>query len=421
MTHPTDAKRAAYQFLIQTKLSGVLTPAEIAKLQTTGAVNMIEAQAGGGGATDVVATVVNWVKTYPLFFKYSTDTSKESFTDSQLVYNGALTFAAAARELPETYRALHGENRANEPALDGLFALRSNGVDVGTRVDTPNLTGTTGSGTALTDAAVVTGGGSLFGTWGLVKYKAIMNKGVTAAIIAETDTTLDTIAEVSAVYDGYATGNQVPRERLFEAIDTLTRGGVSVQFSQIYALRNDMTNFNKLTSPGAIKLMASAGGSFATVSGLSAQKFADLTNTNAIRAIDKCAATYTALDTVYTANIDKYNALLTDASVSLCSKGYAGIDYAGLSTHYGTTYTPAVKKAYLDLVEPVNHDLFANGVSLANVAAAITAGRAKCFTPVLKKIIFDSAAPAATIYNSLVGLAGTDPYSGLEDIGFGPC
>lgn len=417
MTHPTAAKRAEYQVLIQTKLEGVLTPAEIAKLQTTGAVNLIQAQSAGDGTTDVVATAVSWVKTYPKFFKYSTDTSKESFTDSQLVYNGALTFAAAARELPETYRVLHAENVANEPALDGLFALRSNGVDVAVTIDEANLTAAAGTGAALTDANVM----GFFSTWGAAKYKAIMSKGTLASIIAETDIAYDTLEEVIAVYDGYAAANQVPIARFFEALDTLNRGGVAVQFSQLYAYRNDLTNFNKFTSAGAIKLMASAGGSFTTVTGLTAQKFADLTSTNAVKAITSCGATYTNMDAVYTASTDKFSGMMTDASVSLCAKGYAGIDFAGLSTQYGTTYTPGAKKAYLDLVEPVNHDLFANGVTLANVAAAIAAGRDKCFTPVLKKIIFDSTASADTIYSDLVTMTGASAFAGLEDIGFGPC
>lgn len=417
MTHPTAAKRAEYQFLIQTKLKGVLTPAEIAKLQTDGAVNLIQAQSAGDGSTDVVATAVAWIKTYPKFFKYSTDTSKESFTDSQLVYNGGLTFAAAARELPETYRALHAETVANEPALDGLFALRSNGVDVAVKDDEDNLTAASGSGTALTDSNVM----GFYTSWGAAKYKAIMSKGAIASIVAETDTNYDTLAEVVAVYDAYSASNQVPIAKFFEALDTMTRGGVTIKFSELYAYRNDLTNFNKFTSPAAIKLMASSGGSFATVSGLTAQKFADLTSTNAVKAMTSCGATYTSMNTVYTASTDKFGAMMTDNSVSLCAKGYSGIDFSGLSTQYGTTYTPATKKAYLDLVEPTNHDLFANGVTLAHVAAAVTAGKDKCFTPALKKIIFDSTASADTIYNDLVTATGSSNFAGLEDIGFGPC
>ena len=262
--------------------------------------------------------------------RYSTDTSKESFTDSQIIYNGALTFAAAARELPETYRALHAENVANEPALDGLFALRANSVDITVLTDTPNLTGTAGSGTAFTEANVM----ALLRTWGAAKYKAIMNFGTIAAIKAETDTNFDTLDEISAVYDSYSSANQVPVSKFFETLDNLKRGGVTVLFSELEVLKNDMTNFNKFTSPSAIKLMASTGGSWATVTGLTAQKFADLTSTNAIKAITNCGATYTSMNTIYTASTDKFSALLTDGSISLCSKGYAGIDFAGLSTQY---------------------------------------------------------------------------------------
>lgn len=361
----TSTKTKEYKVLLKHLLKNTLTPGQLEKAASDKFIKMIEAQASGDGSTDVASTALSWATTKPLAVNFLTSSSEAS-TDFHKVIDGSVSFTTAANGLPATYIALHAETVGNEPKIAGVLALRANGVD-STFTDTdPGLNGNTGGGNALSDAYVM----GRYAAWGATKFNAIFNKGLIKAILNESDTNYDTLAEVVAVYDAAWT-NAVAKADFFAAFDKFYDAGYTgLKFSDLWADRNSVANFQSHTSTNAMKLMASTGGTWAGVTGLAAQKYADLTTNNAFQAIDKCGATFTSLDTVYTANAVKLNTLLSNNAVGLCSKQYSGFNFAGLSTAYGTTYSTVKDVEFRNIIDTKNWELFQAGLTYANALAA---------------------------------------------------
>lgn len=414
----TQAKLDQYKALIASILKNGLTNSQYAVATSDNGLKMLEAEAGGDGSTATgAATYVGWLKNNPKAMAFLTGTS-DAAKDFQNIISGNVTFTTAADALPSTYIALHAESAANEPKLAGLLALRNAGLGTGSgtgvdstfKADGANL-GAGSAGTLLSDANVM----GLYATWGAAKFNAIFNNGTLKAIANESNASYDTIAEVAAVYSAWT--NTVSVSSFFAGLQKMVDSGVSgVKFSDLMGLANNATNFNKYTSDAAITLMASTGGSFSAVTGLSAAEFTALTSINAVNAIKHGGADYTLLHTVYTADTTKLNSLLSDNSLNLAMKGYSGINISTLSTGYGTTYTLAKDAQFNAIVDPDFYPLFANGTTYANVAAAYTANLLHGFTSeVIEQLVKDPAN-----FNTNVGvLVGSlSDYAGLDAVGF---
>lgn len=412
MAAPSTTKINEYKVLIQTLLESSLTPTQLATAKSTAGVLMLEAETADAGDTSKIDTYKTWLTTKPLAMQFFTTAGTDAYNNFHTtIYSTPATTAADA--LPSTYIALHAETKSNEAKIAGVLALRALGVD--------STYGTTGAnlgavgGTALSDAYVM----GRYAAWGADKFTAIFSKGAIASIMNESDANYDTLAEVIAVYDAWSSATQVSAREFFAGLDKLYDGGVTgIKFSELYADYNNLANFRSHTADNTIKLMASTGGSWATVTGLGAAKYAALTTDNAAKAIASCGATYTAMDTVYTADTTKSGSLLSNDAVSLCSKGYSGITYAGLSTGYGTTYTTAKDVEFRQIVDPKYQDLFAAGVTYAHMAAAQQSGELACVhaNSEVNKMIIGSNAPD-TVFSALVGITSTDDFSGLQAIG----
>jgi hypothetical protein len=415
----TQAKLDQYKALIASNLKNTLTSSQYAIATSDKAIKMLEAEAGGDGSTATgAATFVGWLKSNPKAMTFLTGSS-DAAKDFQNIISGNVTFTTAADALPSTYIALHAETPANEPKLAGLLALRNAGLGTGSgtgvdstfKTDGANL-GAGAAGTVLTDAYVM----GLYATWGAAKFNAIFNNGTLKAIANESNASYDTIAEVAALYSAWS--STVSVSSFFAGLQKMVDAGVSgLKFSDLMGLANNATNFNKYTSDAAITLMASSGGSFSAVTGLSAAEFTALTSINAVNAIKHGGADYTLLHAVYTADTTKLNSLLSDNSLNLAMKGYTGVDIPALSTGYGTTYTLPADAKFNAVVDPGFYTLFANGTTYANVAAAHTANLLHGFTPaVIEQLVKDPGN-----FNANVGVlvsGSLSDYSGLDAMGF---
>jgi hypothetical protein len=354
-------KLKEYKVLIDAVLANKLTPGQLALAKEDGVVRMVEEQASHDGSSDVYATFETWVTSKPLALSFLKNNADFKAT----IESTPATTAADA--LPATYVTLHGETTSNEAKIAGVLALRALGVDSTYADGHANLGGT--AGTALSDANVV----GLYSTYGATKFNAIFSKGVIKAIQNESDANYDTLAEVVAIYDAWGGGGEtVAVGDFFKALDDIYDAGYTgLKFSDLYADASSVTNFKAHTASNVVKLMASTGGTWSGVTGLAAQKFADMTTDNAVRAVEKCGATFTSIDNVYTASSTKANTLLSKSLVDLCSKGYTGFNFAGLSTAYGTTYTAAKDVEFRNIAgEAANWELFGAGLTYANALAA---------------------------------------------------
>lgn len=414
----TQAKTTQYKALLTANEKNALTPTQFYLATKADTIKMVEAQAGGDGSTNtVLGTLLTWVKNNPLAVEFLTSPSVAE-TNFQNIISGNVTWTTAACGLPQTYIDLHAEDRTKEPALAGLLALRNAGLGTGSgtgvdstfETDGANL-GAGAAGTALTDAYVM----GLYATWGASKFNAIFNNGTMKAISNESNASYDTIGEVEALYSAWA--HTVPVDTFFNALNKMVTAGVSgIKVSDLIAFADNATDFNLYTSNAAATLMASTGGSFAAVTALSDAAFTALTSPNAIKAINDAGATYTLLNAVYTADTTKFNSLLSNNSVTLASKGYAGIDLPGLSTAYGTTYTAAADSKFNLIVAPANHPMFANGVTYAHMGDVYTAGKLHSFTPEIQKVL--ESDPSNYDANVAVLVGTLADYSGLETLGF---
>lgn len=414
MTAPNTHKITQYKAQITKYFSNqkTLTPAQFSQAVASDAIKMLEAESGGNGSVNTtLATYVGWVQNNPLAMKFFT-TASTAESDFQNVINGGIaTLTTGADILPSTYIALHAENTANEPKLAGLLALRNQGVDSTYKDDGANL-GAGTAGNVLSDAYVM----GLYGTWGAAKFNAIMNDGVLKSIVNESNALYDTLAEVSAVYDAWA--NTVSVSKFFNAINTMVTAGVSgLKFSDMMTLANNQTNFDKYTAAASVKLMASTGGTFAGVTGLSGAEFTALTSANAVNAIENGNANFTLLHTVYGASVMKLTALLSNDSVNLATKGYSGIDISTLSTAYGTTYTLAANTKYNTIVSSENYPLFASGITYATLATAYDNAKLHSITPDILNVLVQND-PASVDTNAAVLVGTPANFGGLEVIPF---
>ncbi len=357
MTALSTVTRKEVEIAIKGALGLTLTGTQKDLALKTNVLKMWWSESGGDGSAAKMDTLATWAKTKPLALNFLNQND-----DFIKVIDGTTSFTTAANGLPSTYIALHAEDVTKEAPLKGLIALRVNAVDSTFGTTGANL-GATG-GTALADATVM----GYHSTWGATKFNAIFNKGLIKAITVESDANYDTLAEVIAVYDAAWT-NAVPKDTFFGAFTKFVEKGVNLKFSELWADVNNLANFQSHTSDNAIKLMASTGGSWATITGLAAQKYADLTTANAATAIDKCGATYTSLNTIYTASSVKANTLLSDNAVKLCSLPTNSINTATQSTAYGTTYTTAKDIDFRAMVDPKYHELYTAGMTLTTAAA----------------------------------------------------
>lgn len=408
----SNSKITQYQTLIDMRLGNVLDSTELKLAKNAETLKMYEAEAGGDGSADKLSDLLSWVQTKPLAMKYFT-TVTDNQKDFISVIDGTATLATGAAKLPSTYITLHAETPGNEAKLDGLIALRSLDVDPTFKDDGANLAAGSG-GTTLDDATVM----ALHGTWGATKYKNILNKGVLKAIENETDTDYDTLGEIDALYDAWA--NTVDKDVFLVGLKKMVDGGVTgIKFSELYSVAGSQADFDKYTSDAAVKLMASTGGTWAGVTGLSSAAFDACTSKDALTAIDKAGANFTLLSTVYAADTTKFDSLLAKNSLGLMTKGYSGIDYSGLSTGYGTTYTTAADVKYNTIVDPAYSDLFKNGASYANMASAYDAGKLSCFTKDVVGIMDDNSTDFNTTFGALVGMTSAGDFAGLETLGNG--
>ena len=370
---------------------------------------MLEAEAGGDGSTDKTAVFVGWFLSHPLAMKFLTGTSIAA-TNFQKVIDGTVTFTTAADALPSTYIALHNEVVVNEPALAGLLALRAAGVDSTFKDDGANL-GAGTSGTVLSDAYVM----GLYSSWGATKFNNILNTNVLKAVVNETNTSYYTLAQIATLYTTW-THTAVTAQSFFAGLNKLVNAGVTdLKVSDLLAYADSTANFALYTSDPVITLMTSSGGTFAGVAALSASTLADLTIPNAITAIKSCGANFTSLSAVHTADTTKYFSLLSNNAISLAKLGYSGVDFAGLSTIYGTTYTLAKDVEFNALVNPVNADLLKNGVTLAHLKAAYEANVLNDFTPAVKTILATDVTDYDTNFNALVTMTTSSDYAGLQN------
>lgn len=412
MTTPNIQKITQYKVLITKDFGGAtLTPTQLAQGTMNDAIKMLEAESGGDGSVNTVMnTYIGWLQNNPLAMKFLTNPSTAE-SDFQNVISGNVSFTTAADGLPSTYIALHNEDTSKEAALAGLLALRNQGVDSTFKDDGANL-GAGTAGNTLTDAYVM----GLYNTWGATKFKDIMNDGVLKSIANETNASYDTLAEISAIYDAWA--NTVPVTAFFNAVNTMVSSGVTgLKFSEMMTLANNATNFAKYTAPASVTLMASTGGTFAGVTGLASAKFDALTSTNAINAIKNANANFTLLDAVYTASTTKFNSLLSNNSVNLATKGYAGVDLPGLSTAYGTTYTLAADAKFNAIVNPTKYPLFASGITYATLSDAYDAGKINSITPDVLNILVQND-PSHVDANAAALVGTLTDMSGFETIDF---
>ncbi len=407
MPLPSTTKKAIYKVLFNSNLKNSLTAKEYSLATSDAGLDILEMMSSGDGSTAGLTAYIALIKSNPIAFEYLTTSDISSKFQNVI---GNISFTTASASDPTTYTTLHNELKANEPKLDGLIALRDLAVDPTINDDGPNL-GAGGSGNALSDAYVI----GLYATWGAAKFNAIFNHGVLKSIINESNASYDTLAEVAAVYSAWA--NAVPVTTFFSTIDTMVSEGVTgLKFSEMITLANNQTNFNKYTSHAAITLMASSGGSFSNITGLSANEFAALTSTNAIRAIEESDATYTLLHTVYGASTDKLNSLLSKNAVDLASKGYTNLAFSNLSTNYGTTYTLAKKAEFDAIIDAENHTLFADGATYASISALYAAGKVHSIDTETHKILVDNdpsnfAADLTTLSATLVDYSGFEAFT----------
>jgi len=400
----TQQKLQVYKVLVQRAFENILTSSQISMAKSEGALKMLESESSNDGSVDKLDTYLTWIKTKPLAMKYfSTDSVFEKVID------GTVSFTTAAAGDPSTYIALHAEDTDNEPILDGLIALRRLGVDPTFKDDGANL-GAGSAGTVYTDANVM----GLHTTWGATKYSAIMNTGVLQTIKNDSDTNYDTINEVAAVYSAWT--NSVSVSKFFSTMKKMVDNGVTtLKFSDLMTYADDTTNFAKYTSDNAIKLMASTGGSWAAVTGLSSTAFDDLTSKNAIKAITDAGADFTTLNTIYTASTDKFDAMISDEAINLVKKGY--ITFSNLSSGYGTTYTTAADVKFNTIVDTNYEFLFKNGVSYTNLATAYDDGKLNGFTSTVNKILLESPSDYNGAFAALVGMDNTSDFAGFELLG----
>ncbi len=403
----TNAKIAEYQCVITNKLKNVLTPAQLTQAKKTDFIKMWEAEAGGNGSTDKLSVAISWLKAHPIACKFLTTPSVAEGNFQEVI---TTTFpTTAANGLPSTYIALHAENKANEPKLAGLLALRAHTVDSTYKDDGANL-GAGSAGNALSDAYVM----GLYTTWGATKFNTIFNKDFLTSIKNDSNASYNTLATISSVYTGW--NHTVSVNDFFAGVTKLVKAGVSgLKFSDLMADADNQVNFNLHTSDAVATLMGSTGGSWSGVTGLSAPALSELTSPNAITIIKKCGGNFTNMSAVYNADITKFDSLTSQNAVQLMLKGYSGIDFPGLSTGYGTTYTLAADTAFNTIIDPDYNDLWANGVTYNNMKAINTSDRLKAFTSDIKGIMMTDAADYNQIAADLVG--GSMALGGLETLG----
>ena len=402
----SSTKITEYQVLLTHHFKNILTPSQLYMAINPKAIAMLEVESGGSGGNDKVSTYLSWIQSKPLAMKFLTGSSTAANDFQSLIWTTPAVTAADA--LPSTYVALHAETLGNEPKLAGVIEARLAGVDSTYKADGANL-GAGSAGTLLDDAGIM----GLYATWGKNKFNAIFDKNVLKTISNESNTSYDTIGEVAALYSAW-TGT-VNKDTFFAGLSKLVGAGLTtLKFSELYGLVNNQTNFNLYTSDAAATLMGTSGATWSGATGLSATEFAALTSANAITAIKHGGATYTSMTTVYTADTVKYATLTSNNAAGLMAKGLSGIDFSGLSTAYGTTYTTAKDVAFNEVIDSAYWELMQQGVSLAHMKAIQAAGLLKAFTPDVKGIIATNHANYDTISNDLVSPAN---YSGLETIG----
>jgi len=450
----SNNKLVAYKALISAKLSKVLTSTQLKMALNETAIKMMEYQSALKlGATNTVlnSQYIPWITTKPLAMKFFTEldaTTREDFllvlklgdtTSTPELWGAAYALVDGTDNVPNTFVNLYNEDVTRGPLLKGLIALRSMNVPSTSEDDGANL-GAGSAGTAFTDANLRT---AYFNTWGTNKFSDIVNKGVLISVQLETDTDYDTLPELSAVYDAWSATDEVPVRAFFQRLAQVnsyvykenlpasdaTQDNINTAnyllFSQLYAYRDDLANFNKYTSDAVQNLMA-AGASFATITGLAAANFAAYTSANAIAAIKYCGATYSNITTAYGISTTAFASLTSDNAIALCKKGYSNWAFSDLVTNFGSNTLDNNQK-FLAIVDPKNHVYIKNGVTYANLGTAHDAGLMnvmndpKVSSYVLAPETDGSYAGGAvtinTVYNTLVGLTSSSAYSGLELLG----
>jgi hypothetical protein len=398
MVDITNNRVAEYKAALRIAYKDLLTTDQLNTALSKNAIRLLDAQSTGG-TVDTMATYLSWIQTKPKAIKYLT---KEAAIQTDLVAvltDAGLAALQAADILPATYITLHNEDITLEPKISGLIALRAANVGSNVLADTPNLTGTTGSGAALTDANVT----GFYATWGADKYKAILNKSVLNSIVVETDTSYDTLAEVAALYSAWT--NTIPAKSFFAGLAKVAAKDATVKFSDMMTYASDLPNFNLVTSDNAVKLMGTTGGSMATIVGmaLGSAKFKALTSAKAMEAIDKGAATYTLMNAAYTVSPYKLDAVLSDDARAVMRQGLAGLDFSGLSTGYGGTYSTAADKKFRDVVKyGLDSGAFKKGITYANIAATYDTGKLGVLGYAEVDLLDDNGATANTVFAALV-------------------
>jgi hypothetical protein len=404
----TNQKITQYKAVITAKLKNSLNPGQYTQAMNDKFITMWDVESGGG-ANNELATVLTWLKSAPLATKFFT-TPSTAQTDFMTTI-ASTPAATAADALPSTYIALHNENVANEPKIAGVLALRALGVDSTYKDDGANL-GAGTSGAVLSDANVM----ALYATWGPTKFNAILNKNFLTSIVNESNTSYDTLSEVAALYSSWT--NTVNVNTFFAGVSKLVGAGVSgLKFSDVMADANNVANFNLHTSDAVATLMASTGGSWSAVTGLSSAELTALTSPNVVNIIKHCGGTYTNLHAIYTADTTKFYSLTSNNATNLMLKGYSGVNLPGLSTAYGTTYTAVADAKFNNIVDPKYADLWAKGITYSTMSAAYDANDLKDITPDIVQTLYTND-PSNFDANVGVLVTGTATFGGLETLGY---
>ncbi len=399
MADITNNKVAQYKVAIFTAYrDGLLNANQLNTALQKTSIRLLDSQSTGG-TVDTMATFLSWIQTKPLAIKFLTGNAAIQSNLIAVLTDTGLAALQAADILPATYITLHNELISNEDKIAGVLALRAANVGSDVRDDEVNLTAAAGTGTVLTDANVM----GLYTTWGVDKYKCIFNKALLNSIVVETVAGYDTLAEISTLYSAWT--NTVNVKTFFTGVAKVAAKDATAKFSDMIAYANNITNFNLITSDNAVKLMGTAGGTLATISGmtLGSDKFNKLTSAKAMEAIDKGGATYTLLNTAYTVSPYKVDAILSDDSRAVMRQSIAGLDLSGLSAAYGGAYTTAADKKFRDVVKyGLDTGAFKKGVTYANVALAYDTGKLGSLDYAAINLMDDDGATANTVFAALV-------------------
>lgn len=357
------------------------------------------------GSKDNKATFLSWIQNSPLAMKFLTEDAaiQSDFTYAITNGIGTTTSLASADRLPSTYVTYHAENTANEPILRGILALRGAGVASTNKIDDAQLS-SGGSGSALSNANVAT----LYNTtWGATKFNAIMRGGVIKAIVNTTSgSSYESLSLVSGVYDTWTNAVQV--KVFLDGMCSIVSANSAVKFDDVMTYANNTSNFSYMTASGTLKLLSTAGGTWAAVTGLTpgSAKFNVMTSAKAVDAMTYGGATFTSMNAAYTVSPYKLDALLADDSRAVMKMQIAGLDFSGLSTAYGASYDTAADKKYKAVISyGLNSGAFQSGITYGSLAASYAAGKLDILSYDEIGLIKGAAASADTAYSGLLPTA----------------